>query len=104
MKAQTQNDFIYGELGRCSLQQCRINSAIRYWFKIIQCPVEKYVKIVYNKLYENLDRYPNKKSWVKSVKSILENLGFNDVWLHQGVGNVNHFLLIFKQRLRDNFI
>ena len=95
VKAQTQNDFIYGELGRFPLQLCRINSIIRFWFKIIECPFEKYIKIVYNKLYENLDRYPNKKSWAKSVKNILENLGFNDVWLHQGVGNKNHFLRFF---------
>ena len=77
---------------------------MNFLFKIIECPAEKYVKIVYNKLYENLDRYPNKTSWTKSVKNILENLGFNDVWLHQGVGNKKHFLRIIKQRLSDNFI
>ena len=33
-----------------------------------------------------------------------ENLGFNHVWLNQGVGNKNQFLNLFKQRLKDNFI
>ena len=96
--------FIYGELGKTSLQQCRINSIIRYWFKTIECSDQKYIKNVFNKLCENLEKYPNKKSWAKSVKTMLANLGFNHVWLYQGVGNKNQFLNIFKQRLKDNFI
>ena len=72
VKTQTQNDFIYGELGRTSLQQYRMNSIIRYWFKIIECSDQKYIKIVYNKLCENLEKYPNKTSWVKSVKICLK--------------------------------
>jgi len=29
-------------------------------------------------------------------------LGFYEVWLAQGVGNVNVFIRVFEQRLRDN--
>ena len=46
----------------------------------------------------------NKSNWASSVKYLLESLGFNDVWYSQGVGNVNLFLTIFKQRLKDAFI
>ena len=37
------------------------------------------------------------------MKNLLGSLGFNEVWLHQGIG-VNLFLKIVKQRLYDNFI
>ena len=30
--------------------------------------------------------------------------GFNEVWLVQGVGNVDNFLSLVKQRLQDQFI
>ena len=31
-------------------------------------------------------------------------LGFYDVWLSQGVGNYDGFMLVLKQRLTDNFV
>ena len=39
----------------------------------------------------------------KLLKTALENLGFYNVWLNQGVEN--EFLsLIFKQRMGDNYL
>ena len=32
------------------------------------------------------------------------SLGFNNVWLDQGVGNYGGFITVLKQRLMDNFI
>jgi len=48
--------------------------------------------------------YPNRNSWAKSVKTVLENLSFYTVWLNQGVENEKLFLNIFKQRMRDNYL
>ena len=31
-------------------------------------------------------------------------MGFYDVWLTRGVGNLRLFLSLFKQRLTDNFV
>ena len=31
-------------------------------------------------------------------------MGLNEAWIQQGVGNVNNFISLFKQRLTDNFI
>ena len=42
--------------------------------------------------------YPSRKN----VKTVLENLGFYNVWLNPGVGNL--FLKMFKQRMRDNYL
>ena len=48
--------------------------------------------------------YPNVNNWASRVKRILENLGFNFVWLNQGVGCPKAFLKVFSQRVRDNFM
>ena len=55
-------------------------------------------------MLNDLQNYPAKSSWVKSVKSLLDNLGFGHLWIEQGVGNINMFLRIFKERLTDNFV
>ena len=33
VKGQTQNNFVYGELGRTSLKSRRVVNVIRYWLK-----------------------------------------------------------------------
>ena len=45
----------------------------------------------------------NKPSWVRSVKTLLSRTGFGDVWVKQGVGDIDIFMNIFKQRLIDTF-
>ena len=82
----------------------RLIAAIRFWLKILHSDDMKYIKVVYNIMIEDLPSSPEKASWAKSVKSLLERLGFGHVWITQGVGDVNMFLSVFKQRLTDNFI
>ena len=48
--------------------------------------------------------HPRKSNWALLVKYLLGSLGYNEVWLHKGVGDINLFLKIVKQRLCDNFI
>ena len=36
------------------------------------------------------------------VQHLLSSVGFYEVWLAQGVGNVNAFVRVFEQCLRDN--
>jgi hypothetical protein len=103
VRTQTQNSFIYGELGRLPIKQHIIVSIIRYWLKVSQCSDLKYVKHVYRLMIENMQRDQNTKSWTKNVKTILELYGFNDVWLF-GAGNPDAFIIVFKQRVRDNFM
>ena len=46
-----------------------------------------------------------KENWAALVKWLLGFLGINDVWLAQGIGNINIFFLnLVKQRLHDQFI
>ena len=73
----------------------------------VQLDDTKYVKIVYNVIYRDLAIKPNSISWEKSVRHVLQSTkGLNNVWMRccQGVGKVNLFIRIFKERLNDTFI
>ena len=104
VKKSTQNDFIYGELGRKSMLCNRQLVIYKYWFKILESKDSKYVKKVYNMLLKDSDDYPNKKNWVTLLRDTLGNLGFHEVWLAQGVGQKSVFIALLKQRIHDNFI
>ena len=53
-------------------------------------------------MWNDLQLFPDKNSWVNSIKIIFEIVGFNIVWLTQGVESVKLVLSVFKQRLYDN--
>jgi len=54
--------------------------------KVIALNNRKYSKIVYDMMLNDQMMYPNVNNWASHVKRILEHLGFNVVWLNQGVG------------------
>ena len=88
VKKTTQNDFIYGELGRPNYLTNRYLIIIKYWFKILQSPANKYIKLVYNLMVQDLETLPNKVNWASLLRHLLRSLGFNEVWLNQGVGKI----------------
>ena len=55
-------------------------------------------------MLEDLELNPNKTNWASLLRHLLFSMGFNEVWIQQGVGNINNFISVFKQRLTDNFI
>ena len=104
VKRCTQNDFIYGELGRSNFQTLRYFNIIKYWVKLLSTDYNKFTKKVYCTLLHDCDRYPNKKSWCSLLKDLICSLGYYEVWVFQGVGNDKSFLYNVRQRLTDNFI
>lgn len=104
VKRCTQNDFVYGVLGRRQLIVYRYFRIVKYWLKILHCESHKYVKLVYDILMLDAELHPNKTSWVILIKRLLSGLGFYEVWIAQSVGNDNVFLNILRQRLNDNFV
>ena len=104
VKKTTQNDFIYGELGRENYATKRFFIIIKYWFKILQTPENKYIKIIYNLMIRDIEELPNKANWASLLRNLLASLGFREVWLAQGVGNVGTFLSVLKQRHSDIFM
>ena len=104
VKKTTQNDFIYGELGRTNFLTKRYLLIIRYWFKILSADERKYVKLIYRLMQNDIEARPNTVNWASLLRDLLSSLGFHEVWIHQGVGNYNNFIAAVKQRLTDTFI
>ena len=76
VRSQTNNNFVNDELGRYPLRLIRIERVIKYWFKVVKCTSTTYIKHIYNATLQELNMYPNKNSWAKSVQTIIENLVF----------------------------
>ena len=70
-----------------------------YWLKVVQLDDMKYVKIVNNVMCRDLAIKPNSTSLAKSVRHFLQSISFNNVWMNQGVGNVNLFIRMLKERV-----
>ena len=104
VKKSTQNDFIFRELGRISLQTNVFCTVINYWLKILETEQTMYVRYAYQLMLSDLEKRPNVSNWASKLKDLLSNLGFYDVWLNPGVANKNAFLRIIKERSNDNFI
>ena len=96
---RTPNDLVYNELNRYPIKINFAVNRIRYWFKILQMPDDRLPKKAYLMLY-NLDSR-GKMTWATQIKSCLYNYGFGFVWMEQGVGRVNQFLHVLKQRMID---
>ena len=89
-----------GELGRVSLRVYKYCRIIKYWVRLLNMDKHRLTYKCYEFQYANADSN-SYNFWAKSVKSLLQNYGFGEVWLQQGVGDVNVFLTVFKQRCVD---
>ena len=65
---------------------------------------KRYISLIYNKMLQDMTIMPGNKNSAALVKQLLGYLGFNNFWLVQGVGNINIFLYLVRQRLQDRFI
>lgn len=104
VKKATQNDFVYGELGRTNYITRRYLIIVKFWLKLLVRPENKYIRIVYDMMVNDIEIFPNKVNWASLVRHLLLSLGFYEVWLNQGVGDCKRFLSVFSQRLTDIFI
>ena len=91
-KQCTQNDFVCGELVRFSFQLTRYCNIIKYWLKIVLCSEMKYVRIIYNMLYNDCINFPNKVTWVTLLRNLLGNLGFMDFGCNKALAIEFYFL------------
>jgi hypothetical protein len=96
---RTPNDFVYKELDRYPITINFVVRCIKYWMKLLRMTNERIPKKAYNMLL-NLDER-GKVNWVTKVRECLFVFGFGVVWLNQMLGDENHFVRVFKQRLID---
>ena len=98
----TQNNFVYGELGRYPFQIIRYIRIIKYWLNIVTCKKSLYVGALYYDALNGIDNHSG-DSWIKSVRSLLCNHGFGEVWYNQGVGDPDLFMKLFRGQCFDIF-
>ena len=63
-RGETQNNFVYGELGRTSLKSRQVVNVVRYWFNT------KCVKIMFSLVYRKGDNNPTHMSLASNVKML----------------------------------
>ena len=85
VKRSTQNDFIYGELERVPMKIIRYYRIVKYWLNIVHGKKSHYVNGLYHASLKQLDQN-DKPSWARSVRMLIFNTGFGEVWYNQGVG------------------
>ena len=68
----------------------------KYWFKILLSEDVKYMKSVYYMMLEDLELNPNTTNWASLLRHLVFSLGFNEVWIQRGEGNINNFISVFK--------
>ena len=88
-----------GESGRLPLCCDYFLRSIKYWCKLLMMPPHRYPKQCYIMLRNQDDM--GRTNWATAVKSLLYRYGFGLVWLSQDFGNMNLFIMQFKQRLVD---
>lgn len=102
VKTQTPNLAVLGELGRFSLTTNCKERALKMFIKIKRSP-GSLINIVFQKQCEILNTTESScNNWAQSIKTLLDEMGFSDVWYN--FDNTLNYLPLFKQRLRDQFI
>ena len=98
VKRSTQNDCVYGLLGRLPLCIIRHLRILKYWLKIVHGLKSLYVCAIYKSQLQNIDL---RDSWSLRVKTMLCSSGLGEAWYNQGVGSIDQFLIIAKTRFLD---
>ena len=88
-----------GELGRKTMFHTFACRVIKYWSKILNSRTDRAIYKCYQ--YQLELSHNNRPCWATSVKQLLFNFGFGDIWMAQNAGNWNVFWKIFKMRSAD---
>ena len=99
VNSNTTNSAVLGECGRNPLfvkYSCR---CIKYWCKILIMEDNRLPRATYLML-KQLDEN-GKTTWVSYVKNLLFKFGFGFVFLSQEIGNIDLFMVNFKERISD---
>ena len=97
--------MIYGELGAYPMSVYIKLGMVNYWSQLINGTDCKLLLILYKYMYIKNVHGQYQSSWFDSVKNILDNCGFSNIWESQATFNFNSTWLntAIKQRLFDQF-
>ncbi|KAK6196064.1 hypothetical protein SNE40_001359 [Patella caerulea] len=101
VRTSTWNALIYHELGLFPLQIYRKICMIKYWLKLLKGKNMLHALVsCYSDMYDCLLNGKSYNPWLDNVKCILEENGFGNVWISQGVSNEHQFINELTQRLK----
>ena len=63
----------------------------KFLVKILEAEENKYTKLAYQVMMNDIENKPNCLNWASRLKLSLSTLWFYEVWENQGVGNKNVF-------------
>ena len=55
VKKSSQNNFIYGELGRLNYRSHRCFIIIKFWLKVVNSEPHKFVRLMYNTMSRDIE-------------------------------------------------
>ena len=96
------NNILYGETGRYPISINLKIKCLKYWFRLLSLPQQRYVRQAYDWLEKQADK--GEKNWVFDIREMLCTNGFGYVWMFKQVGSIKEFCTMFKMRLYDIFI
>ena len=106
MRTQSPNYAVYGDLGRYPLSVIAKERSIKFWLKILANNNSLTFDLFQTQI-DDLDalaqpsRFKHKRSWAQGIKSLLDNLGFSQMW-HNQLIEIPCFEVI-RNRIRDHF-
>jgi len=101
----TNSNALYSEVGRFPLYIERHVRIAKYVLKLFHiksdnCILNTLLMCQYNPVISNVRH----TDWVKQVRAMLQNSGFNDVWCFPESVNETMFIPLLRHRLRDLYI
>eukprot|EP00918_Siedleckia_nematoides_P055132 GHVU01120244.1.p1 GENE.GHVU01120244.1~~GHVU01120244.1.p1 ORF type:complete len:281 (-),score=3.44 GHVU01120244.1:191-1033(-) len=97
----TPNVAVLGELGQLPLSEICKFRVLKYWCHIISNKSTLLYK-VYSSERQQLEVNVNTKCWCHKVKSLLDSLGFSDIWLNENSVGIPFDSI--KQRITDQYL
>ena len=101
VRQSSSNVAVYGELGRYPIYINICTRIVKYWFKLLNTENIILKAIVDCGVIEAVNGYCN---WFANVRDMLSKYGFLEVWLNPFSVNAKQFVIMFKQRLIDEFL
>ena len=93
--------MLYGELGRYPIAISIKTRVISFWARIIHGNPDKFVNVIYQKLIQVGEQ---KFKWTRNIKTILQEIGRNDIWINQKEHVPTNIKQIVRKNLKDQFL
>ena len=105
VKMSTNSLSLYAEVGRFPLYLDRYVRIVKYFLKLYTVKEGNCIlkHILLSQRLE-IEHKNNTNNWSSKVRDILNQTGFNDVWLFPESVNSNQLIPLLKTRLRDQYI